>query len=413
MASDMDLNAPHSMGTTIIGVTYNGGVVLGADSRTSTGVYVANRASDKITQLTDNVYVCRSGSAADSQVVSDYVRYFLHQHTIQLGQPATVKVCANLVRLLSYGNKNMLETGLIVGGWDKYEGGKIYGIPLGGTLLELPFTIGGSGSSYLYGFFDQAWKEGMTKDEAEQLVVKAVSLAIARDGASGGVVRTVVINSEGVTRNYYPGDKLPLWHEELEPQNSLLDILNTAMAMAQSQSLHKVFVYGSLMAEDVCRVLLNRVPQSSPAILNGYHRYSIKGRVYPAILPVENDKKRRVLCFVLVQLLLGITDPELHILDEFEDVEYERNTVEVSLVDSSDNLLVQAYVWSNKSDPNLYGDWNFEEWKQLHKKDFIKMTTGFMESWSCLKQSQELQHMNHFFSRVLRIPPRRDSIFDL
>lgn len=26
------------------------------------GVYVANRASDKITKLTDNVYVCRSGS---------------------------------------------------------------------------------------------------------------------------------------------------------------------------------------------------------------------------------------------------------------------------------------------------------------------------------------------------------------
>jgi 20S proteasome alpha/beta subunit len=32
-----EINGPHSMGTTIIGVTYNGGVVLGADSRTSTG----------------------------------------------------------------------------------------------------------------------------------------------------------------------------------------------------------------------------------------------------------------------------------------------------------------------------------------------------------------------------------------
>lgn len=223
-----DLDAPHSMGTTIIGVTYDGGVVLGADSRTSTGVYVANRASDKITQLTDNVYVCRSGSAADSQIVSDYVRYFLHQHTIQQGQPATVKVAANLVRLLSYNNKDMLQTGMIVGGWDKYNGGKIYGIPLGGTIIEQPFAIGGSGSSYLYGFFDQAWKDGMTKDEAEQLVVKAVSLAIARDGASGGVVRTVIINSEGVSRNYYSGDKLPLWYEELEPQNSLLDILNAS-----------------------------------------------------------------------------------------------------------------------------------------------------------------------------------------
>ncbi|CAO1948544.1 unnamed protein product [Urochloa humidicola] len=33
------------------------------------------------------------------------------------------------------------------------------------------------------------------------------------------------INKAGVQRNFYPGDKLPLWHEELEPQNSLLDIL--------------------------------------------------------------------------------------------------------------------------------------------------------------------------------------------
>lgn len=220
-----DLNAPLSTGTTIIGVTYDGGVVLGADSRTSTGMYVANRASDKITKLTDNVYICRSGSAADTQIISDYVRHYLHQHTIQLGKPATVKVAANLVRLIAYNNKKMLQAGMIVGGWDEYEGGKIYGVPLGGTLTEQPFAIGGSGSSYLYGFLDQAWKDGMTKEEAENLVVKAVSLAIARDGASGGVVRTVIINKEGVARNFYPGDALPLWHEELEPTNSLLDIL--------------------------------------------------------------------------------------------------------------------------------------------------------------------------------------------
>lgn len=224
----VDVNQLHSMGTTIIGVTYNGGVVLAADSRTSTGMYVANRASNKITQLTDNVYVCRSGSAADSQIVSDYVRYFLHQHTIQLGQPATVKVVANLARLLSYNNKDRLQTGLIVGGWDKYEGGKIYGIPLGGAVLEQPFAIGGSGSTYLYGFFDQAWKEGMTQEEAEKLVVTAVSLAIARDGASGGVVRTVTINKDGATRKFYPCDSLQLWHEELEPVNSLLDVMSAS-----------------------------------------------------------------------------------------------------------------------------------------------------------------------------------------
>lgn len=33
------------------------------------------------------------------------------------------------------------------------------------------------------------------------------------------------INADGVSRKFHPGDKLPLWHEEMEPQNSLLDIL--------------------------------------------------------------------------------------------------------------------------------------------------------------------------------------------
>ena len=36
---------------------------------------------------------------------------------------------------------------------------------------------------------------------------------------------TLQINADGVKRNFYPGDKLPLWHDELEPHNSLLDIL--------------------------------------------------------------------------------------------------------------------------------------------------------------------------------------------
>ena len=40
------LAAPET-GTTIIAVAFDGGVVLGADSRVSTGTYISNRASDK------------------------------------------------------------------------------------------------------------------------------------------------------------------------------------------------------------------------------------------------------------------------------------------------------------------------------------------------------------------------------
>jgi 20S proteasome subunit beta 1 len=37
----------------------------------------------------------------------------------------------------------MLQAGMIVGGWDKYEGGQIFSVPLGGTILRQPFAIGG------------------------------------------------------------------------------------------------------------------------------------------------------------------------------------------------------------------------------------------------------------------------------
>ncbi|XP_073303550.1 AIG2-like protein D isoform X2 [Primulina huaijiensis] len=133
-----------------------------------------------------------------------------------------------------------------------------------------------------------------------------------------------------------------------------------------------VFVYGSLISDDVVSALLSRVPPSHPAILPNYHRFSIKERVYPAIIPVENNK-------VVGKVLIGITPPELYIFDTFEDAEYERKTVDVFLIDSSEKLQVETYVWQNKTDPNLYGEWDFEAWKQLHLKDFLKMTTEFKE----------------------------------
>jgi len=68
-----------STGTTIMAIPFNGGVVLGADSRVSTGTYVANRVSDKIVQVSDHIFICRSGSAADTQALSDYVKYYLSQ----------------------------------------------------------------------------------------------------------------------------------------------------------------------------------------------------------------------------------------------------------------------------------------------------------------------------------------------
>ena len=87
---------------------------MGADSRTSNGSYVANKAADKLTQLADRVYICRSGSAADTQAISSYVQHFLNQHGMESGEPVTVKNAAMAVRTIAYQNKANLMAGMIV-----------------------------------------------------------------------------------------------------------------------------------------------------------------------------------------------------------------------------------------------------------------------------------------------------------
>lgn len=198
-----------STGTTIMAIPYEGGVVVCADSRTSTGSYVANRVSDKLVQISEQIYVCRSGSAADTQTLTDYVKYYLEQWSLDTGRQPTVKTAAHLMRRLIYNNKDQLQAGVIVAGWDPVYGGSVYTVTLGGSLLELPFATGGSGSIFVAGLLDAEFKNRLTRDEARALGKKACAHAMARDGSSGGVIRTVTIDADGVDRDYTPGNSLP------------------------------------------------------------------------------------------------------------------------------------------------------------------------------------------------------------
>ncbi|CAG8534820.1 14899_t:CDS:2, partial [Dentiscutata heterogama] len=97
--------------------------------------------------------------------------------------------------------------------WDKHNGGTIYSIPIGGSLHRQPFTIGGSGSSFIYGYCDANFRKNMTQDEAVEFVKNAVTLAMSRDGSSGGCVRVAIITEDGVERRFFPGNQLPVFYE--------------------------------------------------------------------------------------------------------------------------------------------------------------------------------------------------------
>lgn len=61
---------------------------------------------------------------------------------------------------------------MIIGGWDPKDGGQVYTVTLGGTLQRQKFSIGGSGSTYIYGHVDAAFKENMTREECQAFVKK-------------------------------------------------------------------------------------------------------------------------------------------------------------------------------------------------------------------------------------------------
>jgi len=207
------LHSEVKTGTTIMAVEYDGGVIIGADSRTTMGSYVANRVTDKLTHITDRIYCCRSGSAADTQAFADQVRYDLDLYSMERGQRPLVKVAANIFRNLCYEKRDSASAGIIVGGWDEKEGGQVYCIPLGGMLVRQPFSIGGSGSTFIYGHCDATFKPGMTKEECIKFVTNAVALAMFRDGSSGGCIRIAAINKDGVERKVILGNELPVFFQ--------------------------------------------------------------------------------------------------------------------------------------------------------------------------------------------------------
>ncbi|KAK2148457.1 hypothetical protein LSH36_497g02054 [Paralvinella palmiformis] len=261
------MSAEHSTGTTIMAVEYKDGVIVAADSRTTTGAYIANRVTDKLTRITDRIYCCRSGSAADTQAIADVVSYNLGFHKMQMDEEPLVKTAATVFQEMCYSYRDSLSAGIICAGWDQklggqhwkmflyvfnrmqmdeeplvktaatvfqemcysYRdslsagiicagwdqklGGQVYSIPLGGMCVRQPLTIGGSGSTYIYGYVDSSFKEQMTKEECLKFCTNAVSLAMCRDGSSGGIIRLATISKDGVERRTILHDDLPKFYQ--------------------------------------------------------------------------------------------------------------------------------------------------------------------------------------------------------
>lgn len=201
---DPNLYYEKSLGTTILSVVYDGGVMLAADARTSSGSYVANRVADKIWPITSNIFACKCGSAADTQFLLQTTKSYMSQFGVEYGDKPPVKVAARILQQFQYQYKDYLSCAVIVAGVDNLEGPVIYDVGSGGTVTKRKIAMNGSGSHYIHGYIDKHYKENMTKQECKEFLKNAVTLAMYRDNHSGGIIRMVDITKDGFTREYFP-----------------------------------------------------------------------------------------------------------------------------------------------------------------------------------------------------------------
>eukprot|EP01026_Neomeris_dumetosa_P026613 TRINITY_DN21708_c0_g1_i5.p3 TRINITY_DN21708_c0_g1~~TRINITY_DN21708_c0_g1_i5.p3 ORF type:complete len:150 (+),score=12.54 TRINITY_DN21708_c0_g1_i5:28-477(+) len=136
----------------------------------------------------------------------------------------------------------------------------------------------------------------------------------------------------------------------------------------------RLFVYGTLLADEVIKVLLKRVPKQRTATLKGYTRYGIKGQVFPAIVPTNNKQS------VAGQIMMGLSQKEMKILDEYESDEYFRELVEVLIPQEEEAMQVYVYVWRDQFRYLLDGNsWDYRTFRERHLNTYLANCHGWSE----------------------------------
>ncbi|OEL31901.1 Proteasome subunit beta type-7-B [Dichanthelium oligosanthes] len=193
-------------GTTIVGLVFQDGVVLGADTRATEGPIVADKNCEKIHFMAPNIYCCGAGTAADTEAVTDMVSSQLQLHRYATGRESRVVTALTLLKSHLFKYQGHVSAALVLGGVD-VTGPHLHTVYPHGSTDTLPFATMGSGSLAAMSVFESQYKEGLTREEGIQLVSDAIRAGIFNDLGSGSNVDVCVI-TKGKTE-YLRNHELP------------------------------------------------------------------------------------------------------------------------------------------------------------------------------------------------------------
>ncbi|XP_077078649.1 proteasome subunit beta type-7-like [Siphateles boraxobius] len=184
-------------GTTIAGLIFKDGVILGADTRATDDMVVADKNCMKIHYIAPKIYCCGAGVAADAEVTTQMMSSNVELHSLSTGRPPLVAMVTRQLKQMLFRYQGHIGSSLIVGGVD-INGPQLYSIYPHGSYDKLPFLTMGSGAAAAISLFEDRYKPNMELEEGKQLVRDAITAGIFCDLGSGSNVDLCVITEKAV-----------------------------------------------------------------------------------------------------------------------------------------------------------------------------------------------------------------------
>jgi proteasome beta subunit len=181
---------PH--GTTIVALTYGGGIVMAGDRRATMGNLIANRDMEKVFAADEYSAVGIAGTAGIAiEIVKLFQVELEHYEKIE-GTLLSLEGKANRLATMIRSNLAMAMQGLTVvpmfAGFDLPNmTGRIFSYDVsGGCYEEHDHHSVGSGSLFARGAMKKLWHPGMDETTAISVAVEALYDAADDDSATGG-----------------------------------------------------------------------------------------------------------------------------------------------------------------------------------------------------------------------------------
>jgi len=199
LAKLAEIIKPRKTGTTIVGMIFKHGIILGADTRATEGNIVAEKNCEKIHYISDNIYCCGAGTAADTMQVTNMVSSQMALHFMCQSRDRKPRVVTALRMLKQHLFKHQGYVGaaLVLGGVDS-EGPHLYTVAPHGSTDKLPYVTMGSGSLAAMSVYETRFKVDMELEEAVQLTRDAVASGIFNDLGSGSNIDLCIITKDKV-----------------------------------------------------------------------------------------------------------------------------------------------------------------------------------------------------------------------